>query len=65
MVDRTIASGGAMGARHRLKNRIAGDHPMEILIHSSYDELSKAAAQVVADMVNNKPDAVLVTRWSV
>ena len=32
---------------------------MEVLIHSSYEDLSKAAAQVVADVINNKPDAVL------
>lgn len=32
---------------------------MEVIINKSFDELSKAAAQVIADIVNSKPDAVL------
>ena len=32
---------------------------MEIIISSDYDQMSKAAAQVVAEVVNNKPNAVL------
>jgi len=32
---------------------------MEVIIEESYDAVSKAAAQVVADLVHNKPDAVL------
>lgn len=32
---------------------------MEVIIKSTYEEMSKAAAQVVADVVNTKPNAVL------
>jgi len=32
---------------------------MEIIIKDSYESISKAAAQVIADLVHNKPDAVL------
>jgi glucosamine-6-phosphate deaminase len=32
---------------------------MEIIIQKSYEEISKSAAEVVAEVVNNKPDAVL------
>ena len=32
---------------------------MEIIISADYDQMSKAAAQVVAEVVNNKPNAVL------
>ncbi len=32
---------------------------MEILIYQTYEELSKASAQVVADLINSKPNAVL------
>jgi len=32
---------------------------MEVLIHPSYEALSKAAAHVIADVINNKPTAVL------
>ena len=32
---------------------------MEIMIYQTYEELSKASANVVADVINSKPDAVL------
>lgn len=32
---------------------------MEVIVKSDYDAMSKAAAQVVADVLNTKPDAVL------
>ncbi len=32
---------------------------MEVVIYPSYDEISKASARVVADIINHKPDAVL------
>ena len=32
---------------------------MEVMIHDSYESLSTAAAEVVADIINNKPNAVL------
>jgi glucosamine-6-phosphate deaminase len=32
---------------------------MEVFIQSSYEEMSKVAAKVIADVVNTKPDAVL------
>ena len=32
---------------------------MEIIISKTYEEMSKAAAQVVAHVLNSKPDAVL------
>jgi glucosamine-6-phosphate deaminase len=32
---------------------------MEVIIEDSYEEISKGSAQVVADLVHNKPDAVL------
>ena len=32
---------------------------MEVIVKLNYDEMSKAAAAVVADILNTKPDAVL------
>jgi glucosamine-6-phosphate deaminase len=32
---------------------------MEVIINADYDQMSKAAAQMVAEVVNNKPNAVL------
>ena len=32
---------------------------MEVFIHQKYEELSQAAAKVVADVINSKPDTVL------
>jgi len=32
---------------------------MEVIIEETYEDISRAAAQVIADLVHNKPDAVL------
>ena len=32
---------------------------MEVMIHSTYDKMSQAAARMVADVINSKPNAVL------
>src|SRR5207237_10643806 len=43
----------------RMERGTGGEDPMEVIVQRDYAQMSKVAAQIVAELLNTKPNAVL------